>query len=109
MVQGGLAGTPGQAIGLGGVLAVFDDIQVEAAQCGLTEAVHFLVDSQEGIVAVVFVQFVLQLQGTVHHPAVQGDHVFRRYHVLLRVKPGEVAQQEAGGVADTTVAVCGLA
>src|SRR5690554_1549956 len=109
MVQGGLAGTSRQAVGLGGVLAVFDDVQIEPAQGGFTEVVHFLVNPQEGIVAVVFVQFVLQLQGTVDHPAVQGDHVFRRYHVLFRIKPGQVAEQEAGGVTDTAVTVGRLA
>src|SRR5690554_2251209 len=109
MVQGGLSGTSRQAVGLGGVLAVFDDVQIETAQGGFTEVVHFLVNPQEGIVAVVFVQFVLQLQGTVDHPAVQGDHVFRRYHVLFRIKPGQVAQQEASNVTDTAVAVGRLA
>src|SRR5690554_763815 len=109
MVQGGLAGTPRQAVGLGGVLAVFDDVQVETTQSGFAEVVHLLVNPQEGIVAVIFVQLVLQLQGTVYHPAIQGDHVFRRHHVLFRIKPGQVAEQEAGGVTDTAVAVCSLA
>src|SRR5690554_2675960 len=109
MVQGGLAGTPRQAVGLGGVLAVFDDVQVETTQSGFAEVVHLLVNAQEGIVAVVFVQFVLQLQGTVYHPAVQGDHVFRRHHVLVRIKSGKVAEQEAGSVTDAAVAIGSLA
>src|SRR5690554_4762464 len=109
MVQSRLAGAPCQAVGLSGVLAVFDDVQVETTQGRFAEVVHLLVNPQEGIVAVVFVQFVLQLQGTVDHPAVQGDHVFRRHHVLFRIKPGQVAEQEAGGVTDTAVAIGSLA
>ena len=109
MIERGLAGTSRQAVGLGGVLAVLGDVQVEATQGGFTEVVHLLVDPKEGIVAVVFMQFVLELQGAVDHPAIQGNHVFRRDHMLVRIKPGQVAQQEACSVADTAIAVCSLA
>src|SRR5450830_559352 len=105
MEQRGLAGTPGLAVGAGGVLAVLDDVEVETAQLLHAEVVHLGVDVPETVFAVVQFQFPLQQQRAVHGPTVQGEHLVGRQQVGGRVEAAQVGEQETRGVADPPVGV----
>ena len=107
VVHGGLAGAPGPAVGRGGVLAVLDDVQVEAAQVHHAEVVDLLVDEVELVVPVGGDDFLLELVGAIHDPAVQFEHVRPRDLVDRWIEAIEVGEQEAGGIADAPVGVGG--
>ena len=105
MIQRGLAGATRQTVRTGGVLAVLDDVEVEAAKFLHAEVVHLLVDVPETVGGVSLLDLALQQQRTVDRPAVQRDQLIIRHHVLRRVEAVEVGEQEACGVADTPVGI----
>ena len=105
MVQRSLAGTPRQTVGAGGVLAVLDDVQIEATQLLHAEVVHLLVNVPEPVGGVSLLDLALQQQRTVDGPAIQRNQLIIRHHVLRRVETVEIREQEARGVADTPVGI----
>ena len=107
MVQRGLAATTRDAVSLGGVLAIFNDIEPERAHFDGAEAHQALHHFVEVIGFVGFDDIVLRRLRAAYCPAVQHDHLFRFHHIFCRIETVEVRQQEARGVTDTTIAVSG--
>src|SRR5690554_6363663 len=107
VVEGCLGAAQRPGVTLGGVLAILDHVQVEAAQLPGAEAVDLLVDVEEAILLVGGLDARLQLGGAVHHPLVQGQHLAEGHGVAARLEAVEVGQQEARGVADAAVDVGG--
>ena len=106
-VHGGLGGTAGHAVGPGGVLAVLDHIQVEAAQVHGAEVMQLLVDLVELEAVVGGYQLGLQQGGAIHRPAIQRQQVGKRQLLRGRIETIQVGQQEARGIANPSVGVSG--
>src|SRR5690606_37698788 len=90
MEQGCLTGAARQAIGLTGVLAILDDIQIKTAEVHRTKVVYFLVNQMKLITMIGFDNFFLQLRRTLHRPAIQRQQILRSYLMLLRIKGIEI-------------------
>ncbi len=107
MIQRSLAATTRHAVRFRGVLAVFDNVEVERAHLDGAEAhqtLHHFVE----IVGFVGVNDVfLRRFCAANSPAIEHHHLFRFHHVFCRIKTIQVRQQEARGVTDTTIAVGG--
>ncbi|MNI33745.1 hypothetical protein D3C73_877060 [compost metagenome] len=94
-------------IGRHRVQAVLGHVQVQRAQVHAAEVQQQLHDLGHVVVVIRRLDLLLQLPGAVHDPAVQRDHLVERAQVLGRIETVQVAQQEAGGVAQATVGVGG--
>ncbi len=107
MEQCGLAATTRHAVRFGGVLAVFNDVEVERAHLDGAEAHQALHHFMEVVRFVGFQDIFLRRFRAAYCPAIQHHHLFRFHHVFCRIEPVQVRQQEARGVTDTTIAVGG--
>ncbi|MNC39861.1 hypothetical protein D3C75_885410 [compost metagenome] len=105
MIEGGLAGATGQAVSLGGVLTILDDIQIEGAHLDGAELHQLLGHAVEVVLVERRHDLGLYRFGTTYGPAIHHYHVGRRHHVGRRIEAVQVGQQEAGGVADATIGV----
>ncbi len=90
-----LRGTPCATVGLGGVLAVLDDVEIEASEIHYAEVVHALIDLVELVTVVGRDDLSLNVFGPLEQPTVQRQHVGRLERMLDRVKSREVGEQEA--------------
>ena len=107
MEHRGLAGAARQAVGLRGVLAVLDHIEIEPPHVGDAEVEQLLVDQVEVVILIGLHDLLLQPMRASDRPTVQRDHVTGLDLVPRRIKPFEVGQQEARGVADASVGIGG--
>ena len=107
MEQRGLAAATRHAVRFRGVLAVFDDVEVERAHFDGAEAHQALYHFMEVVGFVGFQDIFLCRLRAADCPAVQHHHLFRFNHVFRWIETVQVRQQEARGVTDTTIAVRG--
>ncbi|VFS81171.1 Uncharacterised protein [Salmonella enterica subsp. enterica] len=105
MIQRSLAATTRDAIGLRGVLAVFNDVEVERPHFNGAEAHQALYHFMEVVSFVCLQNLLLRRFRAAHRPPVQHHHLFRFDHIGGRIEAIEVRQQEARGITDTTIAV----
>ena len=105
MVHGGLGGAPRLAVSSGGVLAVLDHVEVETAEIAGAEIVQFLVHLVELVAVIGLGQFALQRGCPVHGPAIQRQHLAEGQRIHRRIKPVQVGQQEAGGIANAAIGI----
>ena len=105
MIHRALRRTPSEAAGLGRVQPVLDDVEEEPAHVQYAEIVDALVDSVKFVGLVGLLDGTLKIGSPFYGPAVERDHVVDRDHVLLRIEPVEVTEQEAGGVAHAPVGI----
>ncbi|MNC11784.1 hypothetical protein D3C75_594910 [compost metagenome] len=105
MEQCGLAAATRHTVRFSGVLAIFDDVEVERAHLNGAEAHQALHHFMEIVRFVCLQDVILCRLGTTDCPAIQHHHLFRFHHVFYWIETVEVRQQEARGVTDTTIAV----
>ena len=106
--DGGLRAAAGDVVGSDGVLAVFDDVEVETAHVHRTEVKELLVDEVELVVLVGGDDVVVQFVGAGEGIAVQCQQLFERHGVARGVEIVQVGEQEAAGVADAAVGIGAL-
>ena len=105
VIQRSLAATTRHTVRFGGVLTVFDDVEVEGTHLNGAEAHQTLYHFVE-IVCFVRVEDVFLCRfRTTYGPAIQYHHLFRFHHIFCWIKTVQVCQQEARGVTDTTIAI----
>lgn len=105
MIQRSLAATTRDAISLRGVLAVFDDVEVERTHFNGAEAHQALYHLMEVVSFVCLQNLLLRRFRAAHRPPVQHNHLFRFDHIGGRIEAIKVRQQEARGITDTAIAV----
>ena len=103
--QRGLGAAARQAFGRGGVQAVFQHIEVKAAQVFGAEQLQLGDHGVEFVSLEVGQRVGLEFGRAGQCPAVDLQHLRRGHGVLGRVKVADVGQQKAQGVADAAVAV----
>jgi hypothetical protein len=62
-------------------------------------------DLVELIGAISLHHLTLQLAGALQRPAIERDHLFDRHGVARRIEAGQVAEQEAHGVANPAIRI----
>ena len=102
-----LAGTPRQAVGLGGVLAVLDHVEVETAHVGDTEVEQLLIDQVEVVLLIGLDDLLLQGMRPADRPLVERDHLFARDQIPGRVEPLQIGEQKTCGVAYPPIGIGG--
>ena len=92
------------AVGLGGVQAVFQNIQIERAQIFGAELHQILHGEMEGVTRIIFAgQFFLQAARQNQRVAVNFHHVCQRHGIFNAVKIFQIGKQETQCVADAAV------
>ncbi len=90
-----LCGTACFAIGLAGVLAIFDDIQIKTTQFYGAEVKHQLIDIVELVFLISRQYFFLQLISLANNPPIQREKFIHGELVLIRLKAVQIAEQES--------------
>ena len=107
MEETGLRRATRQRIGARGVLSIFDDIEIEAAQFTAAKVMYPVIHEVELIVVVGRPHVGLQCLRLPQNPAIQRQQLLDRQAVGDRVKTGEIGEQKARRVADTSVGIGG--
>ncbi len=107
MAQRGLCRPTRQRVCTGGVLPVFDDIQIEAAQLTAAKVVHSVVHVVELIVVVGGLYLALQGVGLLENPPIQWQQFIDGQRIRLGLKTGEISEQKTCRIADPTVSIGG--
>ena len=105
VVHRGLRGSARGARGRHRVEAVFQDVEPEGAQLDDAEAVHFLVNHVEVVVAVGLDDLRLQRARAGECPAVDLQQALDGQRIARRVETRQIAEQESQGVAHAAVAI----
>ena len=90
---------------MAGVLAIFNNIEINTTEITGAKIVDFLVDAVEIIALVSAVNFSLQLRGAANHPAIEGQQFVAGNTVCSGIKTIKIRQHKANGIADAAVGI----
>ena len=103
MPQGALRRTTCLGVHSGGVKAILENVEVEAAEVFRAESLQGLDHAVELVFTVVGLALGLHLPGHGQRVTVDFQPLLRRYQILVGVEVRGVGEQEAQSVADAAV------
>ncbi len=105
MPRRGLGRAPCRMVGRQRVEPVLDHVEVERAHVDRAEMVHTLVDLPVALVGVSVEHLILNRGGEIDGISIQRQHLLESDAVMRWIETGQIAEQEARGIADPAVGI----